>query len=52
MGGKNAITPENIVKFFVIRGILEPTGDELIGAKEKESHAFVTKSSLFAGEEF
>ena len=53
MGGSKAVTLENIEKFFVIRGILEPVkGNELTGAKDKETHAFITKSSLFAGEEF
>lgn len=36
-----------------MRGILEPTdANEISDRKDKETHEFVTKSSLFAGESF
>jgi hypothetical protein len=42
-----------IEKFFVVRGILEPTdANEISDRKDRETHDFVTKSSQFAGEYF
>lgn len=53
LGGKGALTLEGVEKFFVIRGILEPTDANEVGdRKEREVHNFVTKSAQIAGPEF
>lgn len=53
IGGKQAITSENVKKFLMMRGILVCTDPELIKSqKSKEAHQFLTESSHLAGDDF
>ena len=56
LGGKQLITPDNIHRFFAVRGVFRPnaTDIEAIGQsrREAEIHNFVTRVAPCAGENF
>lgn len=56
LGGKQLINADNIERFFAIRGVFQPKGDDLEliarGRREAETHNFMTKVAPCAGPVF